>query len=109
MIWFAGTPLFGIFGGLLGYAFGFTHTAVASWRLLYIVFGSVTTIFGIFFALFFPSSPDKASFLTEDERTYITMMVFYPRLKFKSNAKLTYNRVRMGITPLNRSGSGLRS
>ncbi|KAK4870069.1 hypothetical protein LT330_005123 [Penicillium expansum] len=74
VIWFAGTPLFGIFGGLLGYAFGFTHTAVASWRLLYIVFGSVTTIFGIFFALFFPSSPDKASFLTEDERTYITMM-----------------------------------
>ncbi|KAJ5884634.1 hypothetical protein N7495_009144 [Penicillium taxi] len=61
--------------GLLGYAFGFTHAAVSPWRLLYIVFGSITAVWGLFFAFFFPTSPDKASFLTEDERAYSALLV----------------------------------
>ncbi|KAJ5989659.1 hypothetical protein N7481_004869 [Penicillium waksmanii] len=68
VLWFLGTPVFGIFGGLLGYALGNTHTEVASWRLLYIVFGSVTALWGIFFAYAFPASPEKASFLSEEDR-----------------------------------------
>lgn len=68
VLWFLGTPVFGIFGGLLGYALGNTHTEVASWRLLYIVFGSVTALWGIFFAYAFPASPEMASFLSEQDR-----------------------------------------
>ncbi|KAJ5899885.1 hypothetical protein N7495_004629 [Penicillium taxi] len=87
VIWFAGTPLFGIFGGLLGYAFGFTHAAVSPWRLLYIVFGSITAVWSIFFALFFPTSPDKASFLTEDERAYSALLSQERHNSFESKWK----------------------
>ncbi|KAJ5104233.1 hypothetical protein N7532_004762 [Penicillium argentinense] len=75
VLWFLGTPVFGIFGGLVSYALGHTHTAVASWRLLYIIFGSVTAIWGVFFACAFPSSPGQARFLTEHERTDATLRV----------------------------------
>ncbi|CAI7654678.1 hypothetical protein N7533_011042 [Penicillium manginii] len=68
VLWFLGTPVFGIFGGLLGYALGNTHTEVTSWRLLYIVFGSVTALWGIFFAYAFPASPREASFLPDEDR-----------------------------------------
>lgn len=75
VLWFLGTPVFGIFGGLLGYGLGNTDTAVASWRLLYIVFGSATALWGIIFAYAFPESPEKASFLSEKDRKFASLSV----------------------------------
>jgi MFS family permease len=75
VLWFLGTPVFGIFGGLLGYALGNTHTEVTSWRLLYIVFGSVTALWGIFFAYAFPASPREASFLPDEDRVMSILRV----------------------------------
>jgi ACS family allantoate permease-like MFS transporter len=68
-IWFAATPTFGMIGGLLGYAVGHVeHSVVKPWRLLFIIFGSTTVVWGVILFFIFPDSPVKARFLTEQER-----------------------------------------
>ncbi|KAF3385018.1 hypothetical protein F1880_001849 [Penicillium rolfsii] len=95
VIWFSGTPLFGIFGGLLSYALGHAHTVVTSWRLLYIIFGSVTVIWGIIFTLLFPSSPQKASFLSEEERAFVMLTSQQQHSTF--DAKWKWSQVREAL------------
>ncbi|PMD47908.1 MFS general substrate transporter [Hyaloscypha variabilis F] len=76
VIWFMGTPVFGIFGGLVGYAVGKTdYPAIASWRLLFIIIGGLTTVWGIILFFIFPSDPSSARFLSPEERvaaSYLT-------------------------------------
>ncbi|KAL5352336.1 hypothetical protein ACLOAV_002283 [Pseudogymnoascus australis] len=70
-IWFAATPTFGIIGGLVGYAVGHIKDSVVTpWRLLFIIFGCITILWGIVLLLWFPDSPGKAQFFTEDEKLH---------------------------------------
>lgn len=41
---------------------------IAGWRLLFIILGAITIVFGILFWLHIPDSPPQAWFLTEEER-----------------------------------------
>jgi len=79
VFWFAGTPVFGIFGGLLGYAVGKIHNpTIASWRLLFIIFGCVTMVWGCFLYFFFPGDPSRARFLKPEERIAASAIVRLP-------------------------------
>ncbi|OBU00655.1 hypothetical protein VE01_01284 [Pseudogymnoascus verrucosus] len=70
-IWFAATPTFGIIGGLVGYAVGhIENSAVTPWRLLFIIFGCITILWGIVLLFWFPDSPGKARFFTEEEKLH---------------------------------------
>ncbi|KFX87987.1 hypothetical protein V490_07909 [Pseudogymnoascus sp. VKM F-3557] len=70
-IWFAATPTFGIIGGLVGYAVGhIKHSVVTPWRLLFIIFGCVTILMGIVLFFWFPDSPGKSRFFTEEEKLH---------------------------------------
>jgi Na+-driven multidrug efflux pump len=71
-----GTPVFGIFGGLVGYAVGKTdYPAIASWRLLFIIIGGLTTVWGIILFFIFPSDPSSARFLSPEERVAASYLV----------------------------------
>ncbi|KAI0473398.1 major facilitator superfamily domain-containing protein [Xylariaceae sp. FL0804] len=58
----------GIFGGILSYAIGHINGSLATWKYLFIIYGSVTIFMGflVFFGL--PDSPSKAWFFNESER-----------------------------------------
>lgn len=103
VLWFLGTPIFGIFGGLLGYALGNTHTEVASWRLLYIVFGSVTALWGILFAYTFPESPEKAKFLSEEDRVILISSV--SSADSTNSPRLIHHSLIRSDTPISQNGS----
>ncbi|KFY45749.1 hypothetical protein V494_00795 [Pseudogymnoascus sp. VKM F-4513 (FW-928)] len=70
-IWFAATPTFGIIGGLVGYAVGHIKDSVVTpWRLLFIIFGCITIVWGVVLLFWFPDLPGKARFFTEEEKLY---------------------------------------
>ncbi|OQV01244.1 hypothetical protein CLAIMM_06635 isoform 1 [Cladophialophora immunda] len=67
-IWYAGASIAYIFGGILAYAFSHIHSAVKSWQFLFIIFGAITTLWGIVMYFLLPNNPQTARFLTPEER-----------------------------------------
>ncbi|KAI5478190.1 hypothetical protein MNV49_005357 [Pseudohyphozyma bogoriensis] len=66
-IWF--NTLAGVFGGILAYAIGhITHSKLATWRLLFIIYGAFTVLLGIAVTLVMPDKPGNAWFLTAEEK-----------------------------------------
>ncbi|TVY30249.1 putative transporter [Lachnellula hyalina] len=65
-LWY--NTLAGIFGGILSYAIGKMHAPLATWKYIFLIYGSVTMGVGIlvFFAL--PDSPSKAWFFNAEEK-----------------------------------------
>ncbi len=58
-----------MFGGLLGYAMGNIHTgALATWMYVFVIFGSVSIVWGVVVLLFLPDLPSTARFLSPAER-----------------------------------------
>ncbi|KAH8678476.1 major facilitator superfamily domain-containing protein [Xylariales sp. PMI_506] len=58
----------GIIGGLLGYAMGHITSGLAQWMYVFLVFGSLSIVWGVIFILFMPDLPSSARFLNERER-----------------------------------------
>lgn len=67
-IFLSAAPLATTFAGALAYGITSGHTAIPSWRLLFLVEGIPPIIlsFVVFFML--PDSPDKARFLSPEEK-----------------------------------------
>ena len=57
-----------MFGGLIGYAVGHIHGALARWMYVFIVFGCLSIAAGVVTLIVLPDSPTTAKFLKEDER-----------------------------------------
>lgn len=56
-------------GGLLGYAIGHITTGeLARWMYVFLIFGSISIVWGIVVLIFLPDIPSTAKFLTERER-----------------------------------------
>ncbi|ODQ59895.1 hypothetical protein WICANDRAFT_83917 [Wickerhamomyces anomalus NRRL Y-366-8] len=70
--WFSCNGAGSILGGAIGY--GLLHHAdslgIESWRVLFIVTGLLTVVFGVLFYFYVPENPSKAWFLTEEEKLY---------------------------------------
>lgn len=64
-----------ILGGLLGYAIGFIRSDIATWKFPFVIFGSVTIVWGGVFIWLAPANPTKARWLTEVEKTIAVMRV----------------------------------
>lgn len=45
-----------------------SHLALAAWRVMFLIAGGITVFAGILFFFAMPSGPDKAWFLTAEER-----------------------------------------
>ena len=71
--WYCGLGTGQVVGGLLSFAFQHvTSRTFQSWRMMFVVLGSVTVVLGIMAFFVIPDSPSTAKFLTEEERAMIT-------------------------------------
>ncbi|KAF2233501.1 MFS general substrate transporter [Viridothelium virens] len=67
----AAAPLAATFSGALAYGITSGHTSLAPWRLLFLVEGLATIVMVPFGWFFIPDSPDKARFLTSEEKQIV--------------------------------------
>ncbi|KAK1579298.1 major facilitator superfamily transporter [Colletotrichum navitas] len=68
--WYLGLGLGQIIGGSISYAFQHVspNTALAGWRIMFIVLGCLTVTIGICTILFVPDTPMKATWLSDTEK-----------------------------------------
>ncbi|KAJ4326707.1 hypothetical protein N0V84_002933 [Fusarium piperis] len=70
-----------ILGALIMYGVGLSgNTAIATWRVMFLVCGGGTLLSGALFTWLMPSGPDKAWFLTESERSIASRRLAEDRL-----------------------------
>ncbi|CAH6720911.1 thiamine pathway transporter Thi73p [[Candida] jaroonii] len=74
-IWYCGSGLGQIFGGLISYLFQLVSPTapVAGWRIMFIVIGILNAIVGIYIYFFLPSTPLTNSKLTPKEK-YVLLL-----------------------------------
>jgi MFS family permease len=77
--------------GIVSYGIGRTNTALAPWRLLFLVIGAFTLVWGVLLLWRLPDSPTKDNFLSGKDR-YIALD------RVKDNMTGIENKVR--LTPL---------
>ncbi|KAK8137745.1 hypothetical protein PG984_001125 [Apiospora sp. TS-2023a] len=72
-LFFSSTSLAGAFGGLLASAIGKMDgiRGYHGWRWIFILEGTLTALVGVVFLFTFPSFPEQAMWLQEDEREYV--------------------------------------
>ncbi|KAI5868120.1 MFS general substrate transporter [Durotheca rogersii] len=72
-LFFSSTSLAGAFGGLLASAIGKMDgmRGYHGWRWIFLLEGVLTCLVAIFFFFVFPTFPEEAKWLTEEERDYI--------------------------------------
>jgi MFS family permease len=69
-IWFAGNSIGGLIASFLAFGVGHITDSLAPWKVMYIILGILTFVWGIPLLLFLPDSIETAKFLTEEERKY---------------------------------------
>ncbi|KAF7190847.1 putative transporter [Pseudocercospora fuligena] len=57
-----------IFAGIVSYGIGHAHTSLAPWRLLFIVLGAYSILWGVVLYVFLPDSPISCWYLSEREK-----------------------------------------
>ncbi|ODM23084.1 hypothetical protein SI65_00673 [Aspergillus cristatus] len=71
-IWGGMNPLAQVIGSLLMYGIGkIHHPSIEPWRILFLLCGALTSVFGVVFYIAMPSTPQKAWFLTPREREIV--------------------------------------
>ncbi|ODV84811.1 hypothetical protein CANARDRAFT_200033 [[Candida] arabinofermentans NRRL YB-2248] len=60
----------GIFNGIFGYAIGHWGGSLSTWKYLFLVYGSVTVLYGTFCLLVIPDSIESAWFLNKEEKNH---------------------------------------
>ncbi|KAK4248352.1 major facilitator superfamily domain-containing protein [Corynascus novoguineensis] len=70
-IFASAAPLASTFAGALAYGITSGHPKLASWRLLFLVEGLPTVLMTVIAFFFIPDSPDRARFLTADEKAIV--------------------------------------
>lgn len=61
-----------VYVGLLSYGVGHSSSAIASWRLLFLVLGSISFVLSVLMLFFFPDHPTSPRFL-KDKEIYIAL------------------------------------
>lgn len=70
--WYCGLGAGQIIGGLLSFGFqNATNSSLQSWRMMFVVLGSITVLLGIVSLLLLPESPSTAKFLSDTEKTML--------------------------------------
>ncbi|KAL2848292.1 major facilitator superfamily domain-containing protein [Aspergillus pseudodeflectus] len=74
-IWIGSAGLGYVVAGIASFDIGHIHSATASWRLLYIIWGTITVAWGLVLMITLPGSPLITKFLSEAERTLVVAKV----------------------------------
>ncbi|KIA75774.1 pantothenate transporter [Aspergillus ustus] len=67
-LWWAGGPIAAFIGDGVSNGIGHFHGALSRWQYLYLIFGPITMVWGVFLFFAMPASPMTAWFLTARER-----------------------------------------
>jgi MFS family permease len=70
-LWFIGNGVASTISGLLAYGIGQAHSSLATWRLLFIILGTITCAYGLLLLVLLPDSPAKAKFLDAGEKAIV--------------------------------------
>lgn len=68
--WFSCNGLGGVLGGSIAYGLAIHAKSytIESWKILFIITGLISVLFGVLFYFYIPENPSKAWFLSEEER-----------------------------------------
>jgi len=88
---FSSTALAGAFGGLLASAIGKMDKmrGYRAWRWIFILEGTLTCVVALFFFFLLPDFPERAKWLREDERAYLTARLEADQGKSGVDQKIT--------------------
>lgn len=60
-----------VIAGIASFGIGHIKGSLASWRLLFLIWGAITTAWGVLLCFTLPGSPLRAKFLSEKERAAV--------------------------------------
>ena len=60
----------GFFNGIIAYGVSFIDSHIDSWRILFLLEGLLTVMFGVLALVILPESVEKAPWLTGEEKDY---------------------------------------
>lgn len=81
-VFYASSNIANAFSGLLAYGvFQIKHTSLYPWRYLFLIEGCLTVVFAVFAWFYLPLNPEKAGFLSEQEKK-----LAYHRIQVDSSA-----------------------
>ncbi|KAI0887492.1 MFS general substrate transporter [Annulohypoxylon maeteangense] len=94
-LFFSSTSLAGAFGGLLASAIGKMQgmRGYNGWRWIFILEGALTVVVALIFFFIFPSFPEQAKWLTEEERVYIKARLQADQGHNAAERKITFRDV----------------
>ncbi|KAJ9137063.1 Major facilitator superfamily transporter [Pleurostoma richardsiae] len=70
-IWIGSAGLGYVISGITSFGIGHIHSSIASWRLLFLFWGAITTAWGVVLLFTLPGSPLTTKLLTERERAMV--------------------------------------
>ncbi|UZJ57001.1 hypothetical protein CBS101457_006321 [Exobasidium rhododendri] len=94
-IWYSATGLFSIVSGLMYHSLGSKKTSLATWKLIFLVPGSMTIVFGFLLILLLPPTPLSKPILS---------IPYYNRFNQEEREELDA-KVRLNMTGNERQGS----
>ncbi|OAA80716.1 Major facilitator superfamily domain, general substrate transporter [Akanthomyces lecanii RCEF 1005] len=94
--WFLGNTFAGMVGNLMGYGIGHIHT-IASWKAVFAIFGAATVAWGIAMVMVLPDVPNKAFFLSKEDRERAILRVQENMTGIKNN-NIKWPQVREALT-----------
>ncbi|KAI3066890.1 hypothetical protein CBS147353_7884 [Aspergillus niger] len=77
-LWFAGSAVASLFGGLIAYGIGHLNGALAHWQYLFLIFGAITVFWGTVMLVLLPDSTNNALWLRKVERHIAAHRVLEP-------------------------------
>lgn len=70
-IWIGSAGLGYVIAGIASFGIGHINGSLASWRLLFLIWGAITTAWGVLLCFALPGSPLRAKFLSETEKAAV--------------------------------------
>ncbi|KAF5022861.1 hypothetical protein F66182_5094 [Fusarium sp. NRRL 66182] len=74
-IWIGSSGFGYIIAGIASFGIGHIESSLSSWRLLFLIWGAITVVWGLVLWFTLPGSPMRAKFLTEKQRGYAVSRV----------------------------------
>ena len=74
-IWIGSAGVGYIIAGIASFGIGHIQASLSSWRVLFIIWGSITVAWGVILLFCLPGAPMRAKFLTPDERARVVARV----------------------------------
>ncbi|KAL2850245.1 major facilitator superfamily domain-containing protein [Aspergillus pseudoustus] len=94
---FWGNTFAGVFGGILSYAIGHIDGPLSTWRYIFIIYGSVTALFGIVLFYALPDSPSKAWFLSPEQRKVAALRLASNQTPTEQNKNIKWKHIREAV------------